>query len=83
MTIHHFYILDSIFENFTASSTVAVKGIASSTGTARTVSLGITVADGGGVGVAGWNTKGNLNFYNVKTSTITLSEVAAVVATTA
>lgn len=75
-------IFDCTFENFVGSSTVAAKGIASATGTVRDVRLGITVADGAGVGLAGWNTKGNLNFFNVRTSTITLGDINAVTATT-
>ncbi|MES2154733.1 MAG: hypothetical protein V4510_06310 [bacterium] len=76
-------IYDCTFENTVASSTVALKGIAAATGTIRDVRLGITVADGAGVGVAGFNTKGNFNIYNVTTSSIGLGQVASVAATTA
>lgn len=69
-------------ENRVASSTVALKGIASATGLVQFCLLGLTVADGGGVGAGGFNTKGNLTFYQVHTATVGLGGVSAGTATT-
>lgn len=70
-------------KNTVANSTVALKGIASLTGFVVDTHLGVTVADGAGVGTAAFNTPGNVNVHFTHASTITKSNVTAVAATTA
>ena len=76
-------IKDCVFENNVASSTVALKFTGTPTGTLFKNALGITVADGAGVGVAALNTPGSLRVNETYTCTVGKASVLSAAATTA